>query len=39
MFTRNKITEEDKLKTLRISPSSLNTFNQCPRKWYFEYVE
>lgn len=26
------------LKALPLSPSSINTFYQCPRKWYFTYV-
>jgi putative RecB family exonuclease len=38
-YTRNPITEEKQLEILRISPSSINTFNQCPRKWYYEYIE
>lgn len=38
-YKRTPITEKEQLDTLRISPSSLNTFSQCPLKWYYEYVE
>ncbi len=38
-YKRDPILEKDKLKTLRISPSSINTFSQCPRKWFFDYIK
>jgi len=27
------------LETLRISPSSISTYNKCPREWYYRYIE
>ena len=38
-YKRDPITSEERLKTIRISPSSLNTFNNCPKRWFHEYVE
>lgn len=38
MYKRNAITESSVLETVRISPSSINTFRQCNRRWYFEYI-
>lgn len=38
-YKREPITIVDSLKTIRLSPSSLNTFNGCPKRWYYEYVE
>lgn len=37
-WKRTPITEIDKLKTIRISPSSINTFRSCPKKWFYEYI-
>lgn len=33
------ISDEEQLKTLRLSPTSINTFYQCPRRWYYENIE
>jgi len=37
-WKRDPVTDPEELKTIRISPSSINTFRQCPRKWYYTYV-
>ena len=38
-FKRNPILTVEALKSLRISPSSLNSFFGCPRRWFQEYVK
>jgi len=37
-WKRDPITDPEELKTLRISPSSINSFRQCPRKWHYTYI-
>ena len=36
---REPITDIEALKILRISPSSINVFRQCPRRWFYQYVQ
>jgi putative RecB family exonuclease len=38
-YKREPITDAERLKTIRLSPSSINTFGKCPRRWYYEYIE
>lgn len=37
-WKRTPIANAEALKKLRISPSSINTFRSCSRKWFYEYV-
>lgn len=37
-YKRDPITDKESLKTLRLSPSSINTFNNCELKWYYQYI-
>jgi len=37
-YKRDPITDAETLKTLRISPSSINTYRKCPRRWFHEYI-
>ena len=39
VYKRKEINNVEDLKTLRLSPSSINSFNQCPRRWFFDYIE
>ena len=38
VYKRDPITDAEKLKELRISPSSINTYRKCPRRWFHEYI-
>jgi len=38
-YKRKKITKKEELEVLRLSPSSINTFYQCPKKFYKIYIE
>ena len=38
VYKRDPVTDPKRLETLRISPSSINCFRQCPRKWYGDYI-
>jgi RecB family exonuclease len=35
----NKITDEEDTHILKLSASSVKTYEQCPRKYYFNYIE
>lgn len=37
-YERKPIENLDSLKAIRLSPSSINTFRQCPRRWFNEYI-